>query len=570
MWYVISACRYLSLHASNTNLRSCFLCADDVLGYIGPSLQDYKGCDVIDIHPGACLWSQKLHDYLQPRRHLLMEPEDKYKPFIDPLLATPGSTYRHTTKSGAHPKSYFQSYEEIFDDALLPSREPLPRGDARLRQPNKTLLVTGTLSRRYRSVRGHLNNVHSANMLLNHMVHGSQTNTLFHAYGLVRMLFWHPEDTKSAVMPDMIVQRGGFGAALETAADMVEIAGCDRAKAQADRNSSINKLSRYRSPEIDQLGCDRTLRRMESTGVHMPAHRRPLLHQSAITRRDTTELAEAMAEERRRVPITMPEGKNLEDAVTAHEEKLAELYKLVAAGKRTLLNVPYLFKFPEASKRNFTPVDQSRLGPYMDLWGAQIALEAAVAIQESKGAHDEASTLAARLREATAKLRAAFLLKNMAAAQTRDMMRILIHEIHAFSGGVVAHDRRPFESLAVEADEFWPQFGQFLLDIQPRPGNLADDLVSPSEANATLRELVGTMWQLAASPMTMALDRIGSNASTDLIPAAPDVTNASKGGRLDPEDLCVRLATRDTIQQLTTAYLEWPFKPSSVELSSIT
>ena len=66
---------------------------DDIIGYLAPSLEAYKGCTVIDVHPGACLWSSKLHDFLKPKRHVLMEPEMLYyDAFMKPLLDQPGST----------------------------------------------------------------------------------------------------------------------------------------------------------------------------------------------------------------------------------------------------------------------------------------------------------------------------------------------------------------------------------------------------------------------------------------------------------------------------------------------
>ncbi len=64
-----------------------------------PSLERHVGCDLIDIYPGAGLWSRKLHEALQPRSHILMEPDKIYKPFLEPLLSTPNATL--VTKSAS-------------------------------------------------------------------------------------------------------------------------------------------------------------------------------------------------------------------------------------------------------------------------------------------------------------------------------------------------------------------------------------------------------------------------------------------------------------------------------------
>ncbi|KAG9983463.1 hypothetical protein KCU98_g6073, partial [Aureobasidium melanogenum] len=137
----------------NVDVVSEPLC-DQIIDYLGLDLDKHKGCDIIDLHPGACLWSQKIHERLQPRRHLLLEPDERYlDPFIKPLLDQKDSTYRHTTLSGAAPKGYFDTYDKIFNDHLLPARDPLSVHDPRLREPNNSLLVIGNLVRRYTDIR---------------------------------------------------------------------------------------------------------------------------------------------------------------------------------------------------------------------------------------------------------------------------------------------------------------------------------------------------------------------------------------------------------------------------------
>ncbi|KAF4535259.1 S-adenosyl-l-methionine-dependent methyltransferase [Lasiodiplodia theobromae] len=78
--------------ATRADIVSPALC-DDILSYIGPSLEKYKNCDIVDVNPGAGLWSSKIHDFLKPRRHLLLEVDDFYTPCLQPLLDAPGSKY---------------------------------------------------------------------------------------------------------------------------------------------------------------------------------------------------------------------------------------------------------------------------------------------------------------------------------------------------------------------------------------------------------------------------------------------------------------------------------------------
>lgn len=541
---------------------------DDILNYIGHTLEEHKGCDIIDIHPGSCLWSQKLHDFLKPRRHLLMEPEDRYRElFIEPLLNKPGSTYRHTTLSGAHPKSYFESYEQIFNDDLLPKRDPLQPGDPKLRQPNNSLLVTGTLSRRYRSVRGKINNVHTANLLLNHMVQASQTNSLFHKYGLVRMLFWHPEDTKVTSLPEMVVTRNGYGVSMEVAADLVEVAGKDRFTKEDAEQDKKRQLYRFRYPELDQASADRVVERMETKGMHMPVHRQNTLHKKALERKE--DMSKVRTETRQLDPIHVIENVSLDEAISLHEKKFKEFSAIVTKPSKTKqsLQLPYQYKFPAEARATFTENDCSRLGPYMDLWGTQLALEGAIAEKKAQAADSVPTELEEQVRRLATELRDLFMDKvALLSAQKQGRAISLQNEVQAFHTNLLAHDRRPYEALTLQDDEFWPQFSMFLVDIQPRNAHLSDDLFSPIEANNALRTLVSNLWQLSASSVSTAMDRVGANAANDLIPSVPDLTDASKGGRSSVDDLTVRLLTREMIEQLTSVYLEWPFRPPTDEL----
>lgn len=545
---------------------------DDILNYVGPSLEEHKGCDIIDIHPGACLWSQKLHDFLKPRRHLLMEPEEKYlKPFIQPLLDKPGSAYRHTTLSGAHPKDYFESYERIFnDESLLPKRKPLAPGDPQLRQNNKTLLVTGTVSRRYRSIRNRINNVHNANLLLNHMVQSSQTNGLFHAYGLVRMLFWHPEDTKAAVLPDVVSTRGSYATCLEVAADMVEVAGRDRSLTMSDRDTKYKLLHRFRFPEIEQMGADQVLEKMESTGMHMPAHRRNTNHQAALDRKESMTQSDREAEGRRIVPIYLPENVSLEDAVALHDKETKEYVSAFLTKKGgSSEQIPYKYQFGEATAKLLSDNQRSRVGPYMDLWGRQLALEAAIIARKRQSTEADLGEMEAEVRRLAVELHNAINHKELMPAAKRTMVHTMQSEMQAYKGKLLAYDRRPYEALALKRDEFWPQFNMFLVDVQPRSMSPANGLATPVEANAVLRSLVQTLWQLSASSVPLAVERVASNAAHDLLPDVPDLTDAAKGGRLDAEEMQVRMLTREMVEQLTGAYLEWPFRPSSTEMADV-
>ena len=62
--------------------------ADDILGRMAPFLGRNAPVDILDLWAGAGLWSSKVHDFLKPRRHVLVEPEvNLYGPLLKQLVA---------------------------------------------------------------------------------------------------------------------------------------------------------------------------------------------------------------------------------------------------------------------------------------------------------------------------------------------------------------------------------------------------------------------------------------------------------------------------------------------------
>lgn len=56
-----------------------------------------------------------------------------------------------------------------------------------------------------------------------------------------------------------------------------------------------------------------------------------------------------------------------------------------------------------------------------------------------------------------------------------------------------------------------------------------------------------------------ALDSMQHSLS-DIIKDCPSLTDGSKGGRLSMKHFRVRMLTTEMLEELTKAYLEWPFK----------
>ncbi|KAL9625598.1 MAG: hypothetical protein Q9160_000311 [Pyrenula sp. 1 TL-2023] len=178
---------------------------DDSLKRLAPSLEQYRNCDVIDINPGVCVWSAKLHDYLQPRRHLLVEPDrDLYYPYIDPLLNAPNSRYQHVSLE----TKIYNNTDKLLGHGLLPKqdeKDPLNTSDRRV---NQSLLVTLNLTSRAGDRSKHVNYIAQSTYSAYSLLKSYLTNSVLNKYGLVRVLMWAPHSQARQILPTSAVHRG--------------------------------------------------------------------------------------------------------------------------------------------------------------------------------------------------------------------------------------------------------------------------------------------------------------------------------------------------------------------------
>lgn len=295
---------------------------------MAPSLEPYKGCTIIDVHPGACLWSSKLHDFLKPKRHVLMEPEMRYyDEFVKPLLDEPDSTYRHTTLIGAHAREYWANYHTLLNDNdLVPDRPALMPDDPKLRKLDTSILLTGNLWRRYPIQHKSAYTDHTL-LLMQHMTYAALTNEIFHRSGLVRMLWWAPDTSKSSVFPNSVRSKRSYDMHLQMGATIEEVTGVARAEGMKRAKSETP-----RSPALDASVAGRVQRSMQEKGRTIPAGREfPLEVESPKVEDDPHVHNSVLA-------TTCTTTKDLETAIaefTQHLEQLKPLLPTLRHSKPT-------------------------------------------------------------------------------------------------------------------------------------------------------------------------------------------------------------------------------------------
>jgi len=127
-------------------------------------------------------------------------------------------------------------------------------------------------------------------------------------------------------------------------------------------------------------------------------------------------------------------------------------------------------------------------------------------------------------------------------------------------------DRQAYAPLQAAEDEFWPNIPSMLVDIKPLERNLASDIISASNGNTIQRGLIKGLMQRRTKSIDVALDEIVVESSVDLLETTPILRDSTRGGRLDPKDLKVNALTREMLHDLTVSYLEWPFRPTELDL----
>ncbi|KAL1899299.1 hypothetical protein Cpir12675_001492 [Ceratocystis pirilliformis] len=253
---------------------------DQIITYLGDSLDRHKGCDLLDINPGVGIWSKALHKVLEPRKHIMMEPDgDFYAEHLKPLTDKPNVEIVH--KHGVIWEDVYSTLEMLPEQKLVPRTGPVERND--------TLLVTMNLGtypkKKYQSYE-------SVSALILHQIMTSvRARSMFQKYGLVRMLVWTNDEEKRAYIPKNIFSRRRAAIDTEAALEYIhEVVGSDDMNSEARAN--LIKLRQPTRLMALQLESGRVVaEKMKKAGRVYPKDR-----QSEITK----QLKENTPEERRK------------------------------------------------------------------------------------------------------------------------------------------------------------------------------------------------------------------------------------------------------------------------------
>ncbi|CAK7199811.1 hypothetical protein SEUCBS139899_002497 [Sporothrix eucalyptigena] len=554
------------------NIVSEPLC-DDILGYMGKSLADrHAGCDLLDIYPGAGLWSRKLHDLLQPRQHILLEPDKQlYQPFLQPLLDRPNVSL--VPKSGI----IWRDLSQVLD-TMLPYQTERPRGIDHTPVRNDTLLVTANIAffpkRRF--------NIFDsvAQLVLYQFINSIRASSLFHRYGLVRMLLWVEASDRHPLLARSCQRRKRLAIDGELATEWItEIAGPD-------------DFSQWyiRADNLDRASCRQTLLRMKEAGIVIPEGREPKSVRTELVPAAPAAppLAPPKPKKRGRKPKNPPPEPEPEPAdflampsmfQRPYMVELSELKAKAAAGKIGP-NGPKEADYKHMLKLQYRFNQETRLNAGIhELLQARdrLAADKAAVLERSDsdrsgdskdGERSEDTKIKDKLTTREAKWNADV---DSLTVNSRKQFLLSRDNLHLFQQDppVLAWDRRALEPLVAQDSEFFPNAPCALLDIQPKAMHPLLRTGRPDQSGDMFELILRGMIAMGAEPVSKAIESVWPGAADGVLPHCPSLTDPLKGGYTVGGaygEMTVRTLNETQWTEILDAWMQWPFRPTLPQL----
>ncbi|KAG9235343.1 hypothetical protein BJ875DRAFT_272777 [Amylocarpus encephaloides] len=511
---------------------------DDILQRMKPYLTKHVGCDIIDINPGPAIWSSKVHEFLKPRSHILMEPETQlYGSIIQPLLDAPDSKYKLIPKSGV----IWANLETVLDKEHLPHQIELVSGDPRLQEPNDTLLVLFNLS--YWPKKSYRGFSSIQNLVTHQLMGASRTNSLFHKYGLVRVLMWVEDEDRYTHLPREIMTR-------KKSAMEAEIS-CQSILEIASSTTATNKKFR-RDERIEATSTAKVLERMRAAGVSTPPGRESL-PQLQLSQADISS-----------IQMTSKPQRDLVERQRRFDRGDFTKYKVGLEKNRHNYTDEWL-GMQRLAFRSASIVNRAADVDKLTLKGKDLILrQQAIHAVDSEEAQQERENLINLRRELNNEMVELPSVAHKTSAHINlDHWRMLIQDPPN-----LMYDRREYEPLRVSPQEFFPNHELALLDFQPRP--LWPCLREDYSARFDIFEYIYA--QISSSPSSSiqeGLKVVWPGFAEWLEVDCPSLRDPTKGG--DPDlNISVRCLSVDLYEAIVESWLRWPVRPTRMEMLRMT
>lgn len=536
---------------------------DEALALLRPSLPSPSTCDIIDINPGAGVWSKKLNEALKPRRHVFIETEyHNYQDALTPLLQHPESRYRiaPTIQDALDEKQDFLSAQLRYSYA---SSNQLSRESVR-RSPTSQLVITANLAQKAVRANGFLGKM--SKLFFEHFYRNTTMGTgafPWHKYGLVKLLAWIPEADKNSFNPRCSSFRYRATGQLEASCEIREIV------ASFPNDGRRNQTSPWYGAAVDS--ARETAAIQSASGLEIPYHRQqPLPKPPSI--------------------FFSPIPENFSQIQSVHD-KPPLVNQWIAAYKSMKASDPeWLDSYMSDNdwfRKNRVPdkndprwvfaryhtrmrTTHGRYAKVDEVARAQVELERQLIAFRQENPEDIAGylELVEQLRPRFNRLkerRKSFFKDNRSAAiKAIDDYRAFNYTPHLLNW-----NQRTFEPLLCHPrEDFYPHQPMSLLEVTPRPDfvntiNTADlqiafdyishvlDLVRITSVKKALETLVGS-----GEAYEKFVGKFGEPGGI------PSLTDPLYGGSHDLDDVRLRTLSARQMVDIALAYEAWPFRLS--------
>jgi mitochondrial transcription factor 1 len=535
----------LSAKDPRIHITSPSLC-QDALQRLAPSLKAHHGCDLIDINPGPCLWSQHLHETIKPRRHILVEPDRRqFDAFVKPLIDQNPERYYHA-----------DSLLQVLDaEAGLLSPAVINNGiSSPSTTENPSLLINANLSGIAKSTgfKGL-----AAGSFVGDYCYSftSGIRSDIHRYGLVRLLAWVPDAYRPELMPRTVKERSRQSMYLEACSSISEIASAGWSR---DADPFKRELI---WPDLYEAYATEVRAAEAAAGLKTSDWRRPLPPlqnpQSLSLDLDMIRSTPLMLDPSHRIQKLLA----LDEA--AKEDNLAWRDKAV----QQALNSKQL---PRAGKGNSVQRDFRKaliIHSYEnDLFNRVVANVKSQLELDHQWRREKTDDMdPALLQDLRKQAQECGEILEQSRNDFKTLGKQAIDDYRAFYAEprAMAWNQRSFEPLLVHEDEFEPNIPLSLLDFRPKPH--FRQIFPRQDQPLLFSQILGVLCRdFLSMDLHKALDLLLGGAGVDeFVETVPSLGDPTKGGYFDMKQLRVRSLPVETLMDIALAYDEWPFKPET-------
>lgn len=491
------------------------------------------------------MFSSKLHDYLKPRSHILVEPiHDFHEPFLQTLVDAPNSRYHLRDwlyRDAVELSTYIK-------DGLLPEFGETP-DSAQSNAPNHSILLLVNMARGKASRRDDAGKLNSHYRILSFM-NALRSGAGLHSRGPIRMLLWLDDNEKNALIPQTVSTRKKISLQLETYCHVEEIV------------SGGSRGKQRRETALDVQSGIKVAKRMRDRGITIPIHRQDEMQrevaQSMVPTDDHSQAPPTLGRDWQKELLKLQKAFDAGE-FSQYEEGLPGPHEVRQHKKNNSLT-PEFRRFRQLrSNAGLGNRQQTALDSLLQQEAEIDSIQTEILHRKpSQVEREEKEKEQNRIRN---ELRTTLDLKDPTFvakfAFLGDDRRAL-----ALNPPLLMWDRREAEPLLALDGDFHGPHKLALLDFRP----LAPNPWPMTEEQTLLYDYLSTHMFYSGIQSLKTLGQLAPGAFEALAPKVPELRDPLNGGRCDIEELRARNLTPGLLWKLTLVWARWPFRPSLSEL----